>query len=392
MQRTPTGPPSHALGRGLKKKAPGPEAADGQDKPDPEEQARQKAEDLEREKQRLLQKIAATATDDLRAKVGYVLSLYPDARNSDVTLANRLWQTFYPEYINGEYVRLDDMYRLPQPGWIARHRAKIQNEYGLFQPNETVARRRKGLREDTEKEVVADKPGPPVLSVHADESGKQQHYLVIGSVWIIDVSRMWRVANTLREFKAKAEIKYEFKFSDLTKAKLDPAKNFVLEAMKHSDLIGLKACVLDTSAVKGMATEDMLYRLYYELAMTGMKHEIDAGRVVLPRWLHIVKDQDAGPDALLLPDVERRLKVGCKGYFKDSVEVESVTSGVSTDSPLLQLADLFAGSVGRIFNKTDEVSNQKDAFAAFFQGLAGFDFTTESKGTSDFMYIHRLGK
>lgn len=93
MQRTPTGPPSHALGRGLKKKAPGPEAADGQDKPDPEEQARQKAEDLEREKQRLLQKIAATATDDLRAKVGYVLSLYPDARNSDVTLANRLWQT-----------------------------------------------------------------------------------------------------------------------------------------------------------------------------------------------------------------------------------------------------------------------------------------------------------
>lgn len=162
--------------------------------------------------------------------------------------------------------------------------------------------------------------------------------------------------------------------------------------MKHSDLIGLKACVLDTSAVKGMATEDMLYRLYYELAMTGMKHEIDAGRLVLPRWLHIVKDQDAGPDAILLPDVERRLKVGCKGYFKDSVEVESVTSGVSTDSPLLQLADLFAGSVGRIFNKTDEVSNQKDAFAAFFQGLAGFDFTTESKGTSDFMYIHRLGK
>ncbi len=97
-----------------------------------------------------------------------------------------------------------------------------------------------------------------------------------------------------------------------------------------------------------MATEDMLYRLHYELAMTGMEHGIHAGRVVLPRWLH--------PDAILLPDVERRLKVGCKEYFNDSVEVESVTSGVSTDSPLLQLADLFVGSVGRIFNKIDEVS------------------------------------
>ncbi len=67
--------------------------------------------------------------------------------------------------------------------------------------------------------------------------------MAIGNVWIIDASRMWRIANALREFKAMANIKHAFKFSDLTKSKLDPAKQFVLEAIKHSDLIGLKtAC------------------------------------------------------------------------------------------------------------------------------------------------------
>jgi hypothetical protein len=86
------------------------------------------------------------------------------------------------------------------------------------------------------------------------------------------------------------------------------------------------------------------------------------------------------------------LKAGCKDYFKDKVEVESVTSGVSADSPLLQLADLFAGSVGRICNKSDEVLNQKDEFSTFFQGLGGFDFATEDKGKGDFVYVHHLGK
>jgi hypothetical protein len=239
--------------------------------------------------------------------------------------------------------------------------------------------------------MVADKPGPPVLSVHADESGKAPNqFLVVGSVWVVDVGKMWRVVEALREWKRGAGITWEFKFSDLTKAKLVPAIAFVKTAMEHSDLIGLKACVLDRSAVTGMAKEDVLYRLYYELAMTGMEHEVAAGRVLLPRWFHIVKDADDGPDALLLPELERRLKVGCREYFRDSVQVDSVVTATSDGSPLLQLADLFSGSVARTFNKTDDAMNQKDDLAEFFQTVAGFDFAGENPGTSDFVYVHRL--
>jgi hypothetical protein len=149
--------------------------------------------------------------------------------------------------------------------------------------------------------------------------------------------------------------------------------------------------VLDAHAASGVKSEERLYRLYYELAVSGLEHEIGVGRVVLPRWLHLVKDADAGPDALLLPELERRLKTACQDYFKDSVRVDSVITGRSDQSPLLQLADLFAGSVARRFNTDGETANAKDAFAAFFETIAGFDFVQAEEGPDDFVYVRHLG-
>ena len=75
--------------------------------------------------------------------------------------------------------------------------ATIQNVCGLFQPSAEVAVYRRLLRDETKKKVGEDKPGPPVLSVHADESGKNQRYLVVGSVWVVDIAREWRVVEAL---------------------------------------------------------------------------------------------------------------------------------------------------------------------------------------------------
>ncbi len=356
---------------------------------DPEDRARQKAERIEREKAQLLQDIAATTTNDLRSRVAHVLNHYPAGRDSDVTLAHLVWETFYPEYIDGDRVRLDNMYRLPRQTTITRIRAKIQNEYGLFQPSEEVAGLRRVLRDEAKEEMVADKPGPPVIAIHADESGKSQRYLVVGSVWISDIGKQWRVAEALREWKRANGIGYELKFAELNRDKLKQAVAFVKKALDHSDVMGLKACVLDTKGLKGKP-EDVLYRLYYELAMVGIEHEIAVGRVLLPRWLSIVKDADDGPDALLLSELQRRLTVSCRDYFKDTVRVDSVLTARSDESPLMQLADLFSGSVARIMNKTGEAANQKDEFAAFFETVSGRGFTAIDNATTDFVYIHRL--
>ncbi len=56
--------------------------------PDHEAAAQAKAKRLARERELLLRQIAATSTEDLRAQVGYVLSLYPEARDSDLRLTH----------------------------------------------------------------------------------------------------------------------------------------------------------------------------------------------------------------------------------------------------------------------------------------------------------------
>ncbi len=322
-----------------------------------------------------------------------MLSQYPAARDSDVRLAHLVWQIFYPDYIDGEMVRLRDMYRLPRYTTITRTRATIQNDYGLFQASAEVATRRRARRDEVRAEVVLDKPGPPVLSIYADESSKTKHrYLVVASVWGLDIGRVWRVPIELQAWKHKVGITGELKFAQLSKGKkLERAQAFVKKSMEYSALIGLKACVLDTEAASGLNGEERLYRLFYELVMSGMEHEIEARRVVLPRQLHIVKDADAGPDALQLPDFERRRRVACREYFNDSVRLHSLVTAVSHESPLLQLADLFAGSVARKFNKEGETANAKDEFADFFETLSGFDFVKGGDGGSDFVYVHRLG-
>jgi Protein of unknown function (DUF3800) len=87
--------------------------------------------------------------------------------------------------------------------------------------------------------------------------------------------------------------------------------------------------------------------------------------------------------------------VACHEYFKDSVRLDSLIMGLSHESPLLQIADLYAGSVARKFNKEGETGNAKDEVADVFEILAGFDFVIDfvrgGAGGSDFVYVRRLG-
>lgn len=351
----------------------------------------EKAARIEREKHELLQAVAASTTDDLKEQVGYILNHYPDARDSDLTLTNRLWETFFPDYLDGEYVKRTALYDLPRQTTIARTRAKIQNEYGLFLPSEEVADARRHLRRDVADEMIADKPGPPVISMYADESGKNQRHLVVGSVWIVDISKIWRIESALRDWKTKAGVKGEFKFADLTKDTVGLAKKFVEAALAQFSVMGLKACALDLSTVKGRATEETVFRLYHELAVAGLEHEVKSGRVELPRWISIVKDADAGTDALALPELQRRLTATCREYFQQDIRVDSITSVASHDSPLVQLADLFTGSIARPLNNPGSGTNAKDDFARFFETVAGFSFVdAEQMPTTDFVYVRHL--
>src|SRR5438128_3772181 len=73
-----------------------------------------RAEQIAKEKETLLVRLSAGALDTIQEKVAYVLNRFPGARDSDITLQLRYWQTFEPERTAGEFVRKKDLYELPR--------------------------------------------------------------------------------------------------------------------------------------------------------------------------------------------------------------------------------------------------------------------------------------
>lgn len=83
--------------------------------------------------------------------VEYCLVNFPDTRNSDIKLTNKIWIEFYPEYIkreNNRYcVDLLDLYLLPKEDTVKRIRANF-NAKGKYLPDDPEIRRQRQISEE----------------------------------------------------------------------------------------------------------------------------------------------------------------------------------------------------------------------------------------------------
>jgi|SRR5699024_4834044 len=84
-----------------------------------EEQADRQAKlaKLEKEKKELLASLAGGDFYTLKTKVAYVLNLYPQARNSDITLSINYWETFQPDVYNESGILPKDLFKLERLLW-----------------------------------------------------------------------------------------------------------------------------------------------------------------------------------------------------------------------------------------------------------------------------------
>lgn len=94
--------------------------------------------------------------------VEYCLENYPETRNSDIKLTNKIWIEFYPEYVHtreGKYcVDLVDLYELPKEDRVKRWRAKYQNEKGIYLPDDPEVRRKREITEEKWRKYLGYNP------------------------------------------------------------------------------------------------------------------------------------------------------------------------------------------------------------------------------------------
>lgn len=327
---------------------------------------------VEKQKQEVLNRAVSGKIENLRDRVAYILNNSNEARNSDVELLWIYWETFEKDEFSGSLVSKDQMKKLARISSLSRIRAKIQNEFKLFQANDSVKRFRGTLEDDKKMEAIEDKPtGIGLYSVYIDETGKNQEYLSVGSLWLLNfsMSGTFSFEQKLKKWKKNKQIDFEFHFNELTKNKLPFYKEFFIKFITNFPETGFKLIVVNNKGFSDKAKA--LTDLTYHLLSKGVDHENTTGRAPLPRVLQVyIDEEEKGSDQLKIENIKERLKnQKIEGLHLGNFEAVS-----SNEIFFVQIADLFTASINRKLHSPTN-THFKDEFADFLLDVLKFDIS-----------------
>jgi hypothetical protein len=305
-------------------------------------------------------------------KVGLILNKYPHTRNSDVSLLLKYWEVF--EGHKKDSVEKKEMYMFERLTSIARARAKIQNEYGLYPSDKKIRGYRKNKEEKEKEFQIENKPEMPIIYIYADETGKNDDYVIVGSLWILDEKRNGEIAFGLNKWlKKKKEagnpIPEEFHFVDIKNNgnNLEIYANFFNYFMETaSDVVSFTAIAVNKTKLT-KSTDDLIAELFYQIVRIGIENEKKNNRISFPKQLSYLKDEEEGESKYKIKAIQDLIVDKLLIHYKDDVKLNRFNAVDSKHVTLIQVADLFTSSLNRVFNhqrkNPDAKRNAKDAFA-----------------------------
>lgn len=330
---------------------------------DPSTEKLDKEQVIEKERQDILENVSSYVVDTIRDKTAWILNHYPEARDSDITLQLRYWEIFESDIYNGHTIEPADLYKLTQLTRLSRARAKLQNEYKLFLATPEVREKRGTLSEEEKQKAIEDKPNFPVFIVYMDDSGKNADFLIIGSIWFLaEYREVYRAIYNIRE---RTGFQSEFHFKELDRESLSIYKEVVDVFWEHSNAVSFKLISVPRSGIGKV--RDAFTDMYYHLLVQGVAHENETGRAPLPRTLQVWIDaEETNLDKLLVANLNDRLGQAAQTHFEKKLVLDQVHTVDSKKNTLLQIADVFTGSVNRILNRAGATRNHKDELAEYF--------------------------
>ena len=313
--------------------------------PEGEEALAKKLAKVEKEKAALLKSLAAGDFSTTRTRVAFILNLYKDTRNSDVTLAIKYWEQFQPELYNAHGILPQNLFRLERFHLIVRARAKIQNEYGLYLADDAIRRHRRRNEEAMEADVVADAASRGVVQVFADETGKTQRFVTVAAIWVLAGRAVYEVTQAVRAWqKTSVWANREIHFTKLGARDADVLQELLNVVVNHRAFLSFKVISYEREGSR-RSVEDIVARLHEFMLVRGLEHEVGSARVGLPLAVTVTLDEEPSLDEIARSDLKAAVERRYGEVFEGRASIESVVSVRSHDSVLVQLADLVAGAV-----------------------------------------------
>lgn len=180
----------------------------------------------------------------------------------------------------------------------------------------------------------------------------------------------YRLFQEFTRWRAETGFTGELHFADINAGNLERYKEAVGIVMGNAAAISFKAATVERRGAGNI--QQAVAALLYHAVAGGIDHEHASGRAPLPRTFQLWKDaEESGYDKLVLADVRDRLAA----RFGDQLAIDVMEAVPSKGSPLVQIADLFTGSINRIVNPPNPPPAQpgpKDDFARFMLDAVGW--------------------
>jgi len=344
----------------------------------------------ENAKVRLLKQLEEGDLSTLVSRVAFIMNHYPETRDSDLVLTLRYWETFQNNLYNHGNITEKNYLMLEQQSDITRARAKIQNQLGAFESSEEI-RNMRGERERIYKtdQIEISESAVPITSVFCDESGKSQETVIVGSLWGHG-GALKEIYDQIHGFRQhmRWKAKDEFHFVDVDKKNIEYYKWLIDMVADNSSTIGFKAICFKQSG-SSQKIDDIVTNLYLVGMCDGLNHEVESGRVVLPRTINIVKDREDAKDNLILEKQKMEIETHIKTKFGQKVKLGYLIASPSYSNYFIQVADVFTGCLNRKIN-TPQGNNIKDELANYFFDRFTIDLETLNSTKYDFIEIRYL--
>jgi Protein of unknown function (DUF3800) len=339
----------------------------------------EKEEERRRKAEALWMDVQQGNTKYLITRVASILNRYPETRNSDIALQIKYWQVY--ENLRGDFISLNKLFKLERLTSIARCRAKIQNEYGLFLADEKYRRYRRDKEERQKEFQIATKPAMPIVSIYADETGKNDEYVIVGGIWILDERREGELNSHLIQWvqNRKQEDPLcpdEFHFNKVRNngTNLEVYKDFFNQVIGQGDMISFKAVAVKKSKLN-KPIDEIVKNLYYQLVRLGIEHEKNTKRISLPKQVRYIKDEEQGESSLRLKEIQQSIIDNFKIHYNNDLKLNCFVTIDSKMSRFIQVADLFTGALNRRYNvkSSEDNKNAKDELADYILDIIGLE-------------------
>lgn len=322
-------------------------------------------------KESLIASLAGGDFSNQQTRVAHILNLHPAARNSDVALSLKYWETFQPELYNPDGIKPADFFKLDRVPFLVRARAKIQNEYELFQAEDRVRRRRKGREDDMRDAVLGDDAPRQTLQVFSDETGKNEEHVIIGSVWVLNGRAVYDVTKAIKDWQAGSKFaKREMHFSAFGRGDMNAVNDYLNTIAANREFLSFKLMAMPKRNSR-RSIEEIVQRLHEMMLVRGLRHEIESGRVGVPRHVGVTVDEEQSIDRIVLAEIRNTVAEGVERAHLDGVTLDERFNAVSSkESALIQLADVIAGAANRRLNFRGD-RNFKDDIADRLMDVLG---------------------